>query len=74
MPSDRDGYIDAAANMFSVIGSPGYPPDEERLRALIGASYDRSYYPVGFMRQLAGDPGLGRPHRGDRLASRRRRS
>ena len=37
-----------------MIGSPGYPPDEERLRALIGASYDRSYDPIGFLRQLAG--------------------
>jgi pimeloyl-ACP methyl ester carboxylesterase len=54
MPADRAGYIDAAVNAFSIIGSPGYPPDQERLRALIGASYDRSYDPIGFLRQLAG--------------------
>jgi pimeloyl-ACP methyl ester carboxylesterase len=54
MPADRAGYIDAAVNAFSIIGSPGYPPDQERLRALIGASYDRSYNPIGFLRQLAG--------------------
>ena len=54
MPADRAGYIDAASNAFSIIGSPAYPPDEERLRALIGASYDRSYNPIGFLRQLAG--------------------
>jgi pimeloyl-ACP methyl ester carboxylesterase len=54
MPGDRDGYVDAAVRAFSVIGSPGYPPDEERLRALIGASYDRAYNPIGFLRQLAG--------------------
>ena len=53
VPGDRAGYIDATANMFKLIGSPGYPPDEDELRALIGASYDRSYYPAGFMRQLA---------------------
>ena len=54
MPGDRAGYIDGAVRAFSVIGSPGYPADDERLRALIGASYDRSYNPVGFLRQLAG--------------------
>ena len=53
MPGDRDGYVDAAMRAFSVIGSPGYPPDEERLRDLIGRSYDRSYDPIGFLRQLA---------------------
>ena len=56
MPGDRDGYVDAAASLFKLIGSPAYPPDEDELRALIGASYDRSYYPDGFLRQLAGDP------------------
>jgi pimeloyl-ACP methyl ester carboxylesterase len=54
MPADRAGYIDAAVSTFKVIGSPGYPPDEERLRDLISRSYDRSYNPVGFLRQLAG--------------------
>jgi pimeloyl-ACP methyl ester carboxylesterase len=53
MPGDRAGYIDATTNMFKLIGSPGYPPDEDELRELIGASYDRSYHPAGFMRQLA---------------------
>ena len=37
VPGDREGYVDATANMFT----------------LIGASYDRSYYPPGFLRQLA---------------------
>jgi pimeloyl-ACP methyl ester carboxylesterase len=54
MPGDRDGYVDAAVRAFTVIGSPGYPADEERLRMLIGASYDRAYNPIGFLRQLAG--------------------
>ena len=53
VPGDRAGYIDATTNMFKLIGSPAYPPDEDELRALIGASYDRSYHPVGFLRQLA---------------------
>ncbi len=53
MPGDRDGYIDAVVRVFGIIGSPGYPADEERLRALISASYDRSYDPIGFLRQAA---------------------
>ena len=52
-PSDREGYIDAMVGAFGLIGSPGYPPDEAQLREVIGASYDRSYYPAGFLRQLA---------------------
>jgi pimeloyl-ACP methyl ester carboxylesterase len=52
-PEGRDAYVEYAVNLFKVIGSPAYPPDEERLRALIAASYDRSYYPIGFLRQLA---------------------
>jgi pimeloyl-ACP methyl ester carboxylesterase len=54
MPGDRAGYVDAAVRTFQAIGSPGYPPDEERLREVIGASYDRSYNPIGFLHQLAG--------------------
>jgi pimeloyl-ACP methyl ester carboxylesterase len=26
-PSDREGYVDAGANLFTLIGSPAYPPD-----------------------------------------------
>jgi pimeloyl-ACP methyl ester carboxylesterase len=54
MPGDREGYIDAAVKTFGYIGSPGYPADEKRLREVISASYDRSYNPIGFLRQLAG--------------------
>jgi pimeloyl-ACP methyl ester carboxylesterase len=51
-PRDRDGYVEQAVKTFKVIGSPGYPMDEERFRALVGASYDRSFYPPGVSRQL----------------------
>ncbi|HZO58861.1 MAG TPA: alpha/beta hydrolase [Solirubrobacterales bacterium] len=54
MPGDRAGYIEGAVSAFKVIGSPKYPADEERLRDVVGRSYDRSYNPVGFLRQLAG--------------------
>jgi pimeloyl-ACP methyl ester carboxylesterase len=53
-PEGRDAYIDFGVRMFGLVGSPGYPADEQRLRGIIAASYDRSYYPIGFLRQLAG--------------------
>jgi pimeloyl-ACP methyl ester carboxylesterase len=59
VPGDRAGYVDATTNMFKLIGSPAYPPDEQELRALIGASYDRSHYPAGFLRQLAASAASG---------------
>ena len=52
-PADRDGYVNQIVNTFRAIGSPRYPVDEEWLRSLIEASYDRSHDPNGFMRQLA---------------------
>jgi pimeloyl-ACP methyl ester carboxylesterase len=51
-PRDRERYIDAVLKTFKVIGSPAYPPDERRLRELIGAGYDRGHNPAGAARQL----------------------
>jgi pimeloyl-ACP methyl ester carboxylesterase len=53
-PADREGFIEYQAGLFNLIGSPAYPADPEKLRALIAASYDRMHYPIGFLRQLAG--------------------
>jgi pimeloyl-ACP methyl ester carboxylesterase len=53
-PADRAGFIDHEVSVFKLIGSPDYPMDEPEFREVIGLSYDRSYYPPGFMRQLAG--------------------
>jgi pimeloyl-ACP methyl ester carboxylesterase len=36
-----------------LIGSPGYPRSDEELRELITASLARSFYPQGFIRQMA---------------------
>ena len=38
--------------LVGVIGSPGYPPDPERLRQRLRASIERSYHPAGTARQL----------------------
>jgi pimeloyl-ACP methyl ester carboxylesterase len=51
-PRSREGYVEQAVKTFKVIGSPGYPMDEERFRAVVGATYDRSFYPPGVSRQL----------------------
>jgi pimeloyl-ACP methyl ester carboxylesterase len=51
-PRDRDGYADQAVRTFKVIGSPGFPMDEERFREMALAAFDRCFYPPGVARQL----------------------
>jgi pimeloyl-ACP methyl ester carboxylesterase len=51
-PNDRDAYVEYFARLFRMIGSPAYRPDEERVRSLAGASYDRCHNPAGTARQL----------------------
>ena len=48
----REELVETMVKVFKVIGSPGYPMDEERFRALAGATWDRGYYPAGTARQL----------------------
>ena len=52
VPPDRDSYVEFHIKAFKTIGSPGFPFDEEFLRWRAEATYDRSYYPDGFKRQL----------------------
>ena len=51
-PRDRDAYAEQAVSTFRVIGSPAYPIDEERFRAIALAAYDRAFHPPGVARQL----------------------
>jgi pimeloyl-ACP methyl ester carboxylesterase len=51
--TNREEAIEASLEGSRVIGSPGYPTDEEILRERAGAAYDRSYCPDGTARQLA---------------------
>ena len=51
--TDRNSAIAATVDTFRLIGSKGYAFDEEHLRDLAGRSYDRSYNPRGYLRQLA---------------------
>ncbi len=51
-PRGRDAAIERAVRTFGVIGSPGYPFDEERVRRIAGRSYDRGHSAAGVLRQL----------------------
>jgi pimeloyl-ACP methyl ester carboxylesterase len=51
-PKGREAAVERAIKTFSVIGSPGYPLDEERLRDVAGRSYDRGHSAAGILRQL----------------------
>jgi pimeloyl-ACP methyl ester carboxylesterase len=57
--SPREVLIDNAVRVNKIIGSPGYPAAEDRLRADAIAGYDRAYYPVGIARQFGAILGSG---------------
>jgi pimeloyl-ACP methyl ester carboxylesterase len=48
----REEAMDRVVESFRVIGSPGYPLDEEALRERARLSFDRAYDPSGVGRQL----------------------
>jgi pimeloyl-ACP methyl ester carboxylesterase len=51
-PQSRDAYIDYFVRVFRMIGSPGYPVDEARIREQAGLTYERSHDSAGTARQL----------------------
>lgn len=55
----REAIIENAIRVSKIIGSPGYPAAEERLRADAIEGYDRSHYPAGIGRQFAAILGSG---------------
>ncbi|GAC1440320.1 MAG: alpha/beta hydrolase [Solirubrobacteraceae bacterium] len=52
-PPGREGMIEHTVRLFGVIGSPGFPRDEQQLRELAGESFDRGSGRAGTLRQLA---------------------
>jgi pimeloyl-ACP methyl ester carboxylesterase len=52
-PQDRAGYVESFLRTFKLIGSRGFPFDEERARELAEATYDRGHQSAGAGRQLA---------------------
>ena len=57
--SSREAIIENAIRVTKIIGSPGYPAPEERIRAEAVEGYDRSYYPAGIARHFAAILGSG---------------
>jgi len=53
-PRTRTEAMDRAANMFSRIGSHGFPFDEQAVRDYAGIAWNRDSSPAGTVRQLAG--------------------
>ena len=51
--TDRATYIAQTAALFDIIGSPGFEREDESLRELLGAMYDRGHDPGSVTRQLA---------------------
>jgi pimeloyl-ACP methyl ester carboxylesterase len=52
-PRDREAFIQQSVNVFRLIGSPGFPTDVERLRAVAAVAFERDRDPAGTPRQLA---------------------
>jgi pimeloyl-ACP methyl ester carboxylesterase len=57
--SPREVIIENSIRVSKIIGSPGYPSTDERLRADAIAFYDRSFYPQGIARQFNAITGSG---------------
>jgi pimeloyl-ACP methyl ester carboxylesterase len=50
--TSRSEAIENGIEAFKIIGSPGFPPDEDRMRRLAAEAYDRSNEPTGIARQM----------------------
>jgi pimeloyl-ACP methyl ester carboxylesterase len=51
-PKTRDQVINRAVKTFKVIGSPGFPFEEDTVREMAARSYDRGHSAAGVSRQL----------------------
>ena len=51
-PREREAYAAHVARIFGAIGSPEFPRDDERIRELALAAYDRGHDGAGVARQL----------------------
>lgn len=51
-PRDREAFIERIRKTYELIGSPAYPTDQERLRRVAEASWERGHNPRGVLRQM----------------------
>jgi len=66
---DRAGNIERAVRIARIIGSPGFPFDEARVRRKAEAAYDRGFHPAGPARQLVAVTASGNRRRGLRAVA-----
>jgi pimeloyl-ACP methyl ester carboxylesterase len=52
-PREKDAAVEYFVRVFRMIGSKGFPVDEDRLRELAAQAYERGHSPAGTGRQLA---------------------
>jgi pimeloyl-ACP methyl ester carboxylesterase len=50
---DREAYIEGGVTGWRALRSPGYPFDEQGVRAFVARAFDRCFYPQGVARQMA---------------------
>ncbi len=55
----REAIIENAVRVNKIIGSPGFPAPEDRIRADAIEGYERSYYPAGIARHFSAILGSG---------------
>ena len=65
----RDAYVLSSAKMWEVIGSPGFPSDEDQVRRRAEETFDRGVSASGVMRQMLAI--LNQPDRSRALRSLR---
>lgn len=53
MSGDKEDLIAYSVRTARVIGSPGYPADEDRLQRRVRSDFERGWYPQGVARQMA---------------------
>jgi pimeloyl-ACP methyl ester carboxylesterase len=64
--SPRDVIVENSVRVSKIIGSPGYPTSDEKLRADAIEGYERSHYPQGIARHFGAVLGSGSLKRYDR--------
>jgi pimeloyl-ACP methyl ester carboxylesterase len=50
---DREANIEGGVGAWRALRSPGYPFDEQAVRAFVARAFDRCFYPKGAARQMA---------------------
>jgi pimeloyl-ACP methyl ester carboxylesterase len=50
--ASKEDYQERIVKVFKLVGSPGFPRDDDELREIAGVSWDRGMDPDGFARQL----------------------